>query len=61
MRCKVCKKRTTVETSVGKPYFIVCNKCFDAITKDLTLEGKFKMLEEIFLISDAIENESEVK
>ena len=56
MECKVCNKRTTVDTSVGKSHFIVCNKCFNTIVKDLTLEGKNKMLSLIFRISDAIES-----
>lgn len=29
MYCKICGKRTTWDTSVGKTSFIVCNPCFD--------------------------------
>ena len=29
MYCKICGKRTTWDTSVGKASFIVCNPCFE--------------------------------
>lgn len=45
MKCKVCGKRTTWETSVGRPCYIVCNKCVEKIAKakheelvDVTIE-----------------------
>ena len=28
MKCQICKKKTTIDTSVGYDEFIVCNKCF---------------------------------
>ena len=33
MYCKICGKRTTWDTSVGKASFIVCNPCFEERVK----------------------------
>ena len=33
MKCKICGKRTTWDTSVGRPCYIVCNKCVEKIAK----------------------------
>lgn len=33
MKCKICGKKTTWETSVGRPCYIVCNKCVEKIAK----------------------------
>ena len=33
MKCKVCGKKTTWDTSVGRPCYIVCNHCVESIAK----------------------------
>lgn len=33
MKCKVCGKKTTWDTSIGRPCYIVCNHCIESIAK----------------------------
>lgn len=34
MRCKHCKEKTSWDTSVGRPTYLVCNKCVAEIAKE---------------------------
>ena len=33
MKCEICRKKTTIDESVGYEEFIVCNHCFEILTK----------------------------
>ena len=33
MRCKICGKKTDWDSSVGRPCYIVCNRCVESIAK----------------------------
>ena len=33
MKCKICGKETTWDTSVGRPCYIVCNRCVESIAE----------------------------
>ena len=33
MRCKICGKKTDWDTSVGRPCYIVCNRCVESIAE----------------------------
>lgn len=34
MKCDICKRKTSWNTSVGYDEFIVCNGCFSALEKE---------------------------
>lgn len=38
MKCQICKKKTTIDTSVGYDEFIVCNKCVEKLRKNYDFE-----------------------
>ena len=33
MRCKICGKKTDWDSSVGRPCYIVCNRCVESIAE----------------------------
>ena len=35
MKCKICKQKTDWDSSVGRPCFIVCNKCVEKLSNNL--------------------------
>lgn len=52
MKCKICKAKTTWDTSMGKENFIICNDCTNKLLFRFGI-GKFEAV--IFAISDIIE------
>lgn len=41
MKCKICKKETDWDDSVGRPIFIVCNHCVNNLSKHMLNILKF--------------------
>lgn len=35
MKCKICKKKTTWDDSVGRPAFLICNHCVENLSKNM--------------------------
>ncbi len=33
MKCEICGKKTDWDNSVGRPCYIVCNRCVESIAK----------------------------
>jgi len=56
MKCKICGKKTTNETSVGYNSFIVCNKCY-FILMDNDIKNTMKVMDFIFKCGKIVENE----
>lgn len=48
MKCAICKKKTTVDTSYGHSAFIVCHSCFVKLSAgtrkllDCTIDNEYK-------------------
>ena len=59
MKCKVCEKTTTWDTSVGYDSYIVCNDCVARIAKEQH-KTRIKVLEEILNKGFRMENQKKI-
>lgn len=57
MKCKICGKKTTWDTSVGRPCYIVCNRCVESIAK-ARKKHPFEITDEILKKGFKIEKNS---
>lgn len=48
MKCEICKRKTTIDTSVGYDEFIVCNKCHDTLVGTYSVEKSYQVMNFIF-------------
>ena len=48
MKCEICKKKTTIDDSVGYDEFIVCNKCHDILIGNYSSTKSSQVMNFIF-------------
>lgn len=48
MKCEICKRKTTWNSSVGYDEFIVCNSCHDALIGEYSINKSMQVMSFIF-------------
>ncbi|MBO7696862.1 MAG: hypothetical protein J6T10_29895 [Methanobrevibacter sp.] len=44
MKCEICKRKTTIDSSVGYDEFIVCNGCHNALIGKYSIEKSCQVM-----------------
>lgn len=48
MKCEICKRKTTWDSSVGYDEFIVCNGCHNALIGEYSINKGVQVMDFIF-------------
>lgn len=48
MKCEICKRKTTLNSSVGYDEFIVCNGCHNALIGEYSINKSMQVMSFIF-------------
>lgn len=48
MKCEICKRKTTWNSSVGYDMFIVCNGCHNALIGEYSINKSMQVMSFIF-------------
>ena len=48
MKCEICKRKTTWNSSVGYDMFIVCNSCHNALIGEYSINKSMQVMSFIF-------------
>lgn len=62
MKCQICKRKTDWDSSIGPANFLVCNSCFNKLTKhdSHNFETVFKLIFACGAIREEVKGDKKV-